>query len=97
MAKEERGSWQERGSKGRRGSSPPAAPPGPPQALKTDHAGEVSRVLVTEGRDRVGGNITSVANEAEGYLWEEVGAAMLRCAMLCCPARAPCTLSHSIP
>ena len=29
------------------------------------------RVLVTEGRDRVGGNITSVSNKEEGLLWEE--------------------------
>jgi protoporphyrinogen oxidase len=26
--------------------------------------------LLTEGRDRVGGNITTVTND-EGYLWEE--------------------------
>ena len=30
----------------------------------------MGRVLVTEARGRVGGNITSVSN-AEGYLWEE--------------------------
>jgi oxygen-dependent protoporphyrinogen oxidase len=31
----------------------------------------VGHLLVTEGRERVGGNITTVANAGEGYLWEE--------------------------
>lgn len=43
----------------------------PVQALQAEHGGEVKRMLVTEGRDRVGGNITTVANPQEGYLWEE--------------------------
>ena len=41
------------------------------QALQSEHGSEVQRLLVTEGRDRVGGNITTVANPQEGYLWEE--------------------------
>jgi hypothetical protein len=39
------------------------------QALTTRHGGEVGRFLVTEGRERVGGNITSL--QADGYVWEE--------------------------
>ncbi|KAK9902125.1 hypothetical protein WJX75_005247 [Coccomyxa subellipsoidea] len=39
------------------------------QALVAEHAGTVTSFLVTEGRDRVGGNITSVSGD--GYLWEE--------------------------
>lgn len=39
------------------------------QALATRHAGAAPEVLVTEARDRVGGNITTV--ERDGYLWEE--------------------------
>lgn len=38
------------------------------QALAAEHPG-VS-YLVTEGRDRVGGNLTSCTND-DGYLWEE--------------------------
>ncbi|KAL4855297.1 Protoporphyrinogen oxidase [Chlorella vulgaris] len=41
------------------------------QALATKHAGVAKRVLLTEGRDRVGGNVTTVSNEADGTLWEE--------------------------
>ena len=33
------------------------------------HGSIVSNVLVTEARDRVGGNITTV--QGDGYLWEE--------------------------
>lgn len=39
------------------------------QALLTKHAGAVGSFLVTEGRDRVGGNITSL--QGDGYTWEE--------------------------
>lgn len=39
------------------------------QALLTRHAGVVGSVLVTEAKDRVGGNITTVSGD--GYLWEE--------------------------
>ncbi|KAG0482284.1 hypothetical protein HPP92_010368 [Vanilla planifolia] len=39
------------------------------QALATRHASSVPEVLVTEARDRVGGNIVTM--EREGYLWEE--------------------------
>ncbi|CAK9205313.1 unnamed protein product [Sphagnum troendelagicum] len=39
------------------------------QALATRHGVAVSNVLVTEARERVGGNITTV--EGNGYLWEE--------------------------
>eukprot|EP00898_Chlorokybus_atmophyticus_P003482 jgi/Chlat1/4134/Chrsp269S00292 len=38
-------------------------------ALTTDHA--MARVLVTEGRERVGGNITTVRDEEGGFTWEE--------------------------
>lgn len=38
------------------------------QALTAKHAGDV---LVTEARDRVGGNITTVGPDERGYLWEE--------------------------
>lgn len=31
----------------------------------------MSSILVTEARDRVGGNITSMSNEEKGWLWEE--------------------------
>jgi len=40
-------------------------------ALQAEHATTVKHILVTEGRDRVGGNITSLADNARGYLWEE--------------------------
>lgn len=39
------------------------------QALATKHRN--SNLVVTEARDRVGGNITTVQREEEGYLWEE--------------------------
>ncbi|MCO5576364.1 hypothetical protein L7F22_030174 [Adiantum nelumboides] len=39
------------------------------QALATKHSADVSNVLVTEARDRVGGNITTV--QRGDYLWEE--------------------------
>lgn len=39
------------------------------QALATKHRDSVPNVIVTEARDRVGGNITTV--ERDGYLWEE--------------------------
>ncbi|KAG6487843.1 hypothetical protein ZIOFF_056579 [Zingiber officinale] len=39
------------------------------QALSTKHAEAALDVLVTEAKDRVGGNITTV--ERDGYLWEE--------------------------
>lgn len=39
------------------------------QALSTKHAEAALEVLVTEAKDRVGGNITTV--ERDGYLWEE--------------------------
>ncbi|KAJ4825572.1 Protoporphyrinogen oxidase 1, chloroplastic [Turnera subulata] len=39
------------------------------QALATKHRSVAPNVIVTEARDRVGGNITTV--ERDGYLWEE--------------------------
>lgn len=39
------------------------------QALATRYSGAAAEVLVTEARNRVGGNITTV--ERDGYLWEE--------------------------
>ena len=52
---------------------PRAAPPpcSLPQALATQHGGVAKRVLVTESRDRVGGNVTTVADDSQGLLWEE--------------------------
>ncbi|EEF47157.1 protoporphyrinogen oxidase 1, chloroplastic [Ricinus communis] len=39
------------------------------QALSTKHRDIATNVIVTEARDRVGGNITTI--ERDGYLWEE--------------------------
>lgn len=39
------------------------------QAIANKHAGVAPNVVVTEARDRVGVNITTV--ERDGYLWEE--------------------------
>ncbi|KAF8401206.1 hypothetical protein HHK36_012135 [Tetracentron sinense] len=39
------------------------------QALSTKHGEIAGKVLITEARDRVGGNITTV--ERDGFLWEE--------------------------
>ncbi|OAY48825.1 hypothetical protein MANES_05G008200v8 [Manihot esculenta] len=39
------------------------------QALVTKHRDVAANVIVTEARDRVGGNITTI--ERDGYLWEE--------------------------
>lgn len=39
------------------------------QALATKHSDKVQSFLVTEGRERVGGNITSM--QSDGYIWEE--------------------------
>ncbi|XP_054785136.1 protoporphyrinogen oxidase 1, chloroplastic [Prosopis cineraria] len=39
------------------------------QALFTKHVNAAANVIVTEARDRVGGNITTI--ERDGYLWEE--------------------------
>ncbi|XP_068303977.1 protoporphyrinogen oxidase 1, chloroplastic-like [Pyrus communis] len=39
------------------------------QALATKHGDAVPHIIVTEARDRVGGNIITV--EKDGYLWEE--------------------------
>ncbi len=40
------------------------------QAFAADHSDAVANFLITEARDRVGGNITTKSSE-EGYLWEE--------------------------
>lgn len=39
------------------------------QALATKHPDVAPNIIVTEAKDRVGGNITTV--ERDGYLWEE--------------------------
>ncbi|KAJ7977753.1 Protoporphyrinogen oxidase [Quillaja saponaria] len=39
------------------------------QFLSTKHANVAANVIVTEAKDRVGGNITTI--ERDGYLWEE--------------------------
>lgn len=39
------------------------------QALSTKHANAAVNLIVTEAKDRVGGNITTI--ERDGYLWEE--------------------------
>lgn len=39
------------------------------QALVTKHGDKVKSFLVTEGRERVGGNITSM--QGDGYVWED--------------------------
>ncbi|PSC75640.1 Protoporphyrinogen oxidase chloroplastic [Micractinium conductrix] len=41
------------------------------QALAMQHAAAAPRILVTESRDRVGGNVTTDSNDKEGLLWEE--------------------------
>ena len=41
------------------------------QALAARHPDAVQRVLVTEARGRVGGNITTAEDAGRGYLWEE--------------------------
>ena len=40
------------------------------QAFAADHSDAVANFLITEARDRVGGNITTKSSQ-EGYLWEE--------------------------
>lgn len=40
------------------------------QILATNYKSSVPKFMVTEARDRVGGNITTM--EGNGYLWEEV-------------------------
>ena len=40
------------------------------QAFAADHSDAVANFLITEARDRVGGNITTKSSK-EGYLWEE--------------------------
>lgn len=39
------------------------------QALATKHPDVAPNIIVTEAKDHVGGNITTV--ERDGYLWEE--------------------------
>ena len=60
------------------------------QALVTQHGSDAQRVLVTEARDRVGGNITTVSCAVPCC-------AVLRCAVLCravlCRAVLHCAVS----
>ena len=64
---------QRRAAAGTRCPQPPPLPclPFLPQALSTKHSGVAKRVLVTESRERVGGNVTTVADDSQGLLWEE--------------------------
>ena len=39
--------------------------------MTAEHKSEVGQFLVTEARDRVGGNITTMSDDSKGLLWEE--------------------------